>query len=145
MKATFAATTGHTVPIETAVWGGRLKDFIRCSDAGVRDEAHVNGQMPTTRWQWCSYWAATVPDGRGAHAPGLNGEVGVRNGTNGNFDAGEEARQIHADFTVGQIPFYNYRYRDGHVLHNTQHIWDGEPLGERMAGLFQLFPRQDTH
>ncbi len=45
-------------------------------------------------------------------------------------------------FKVGQIPFYNYRYGDGKVLHNTRPIWDGQPIAERMAVLFQEFPNQ---
>lgn len=139
----FAASVGRTVPIETGVWAGRLKDYIACSTVGDPGNRPEVGKVPTTKWQWCNYWASTVPTGKGANAPGLNGEVGVRNGTDGNFQAPVEAAQLFADFKVGQIPFYNYRYVDGKVLHNGQVVWDGQPIAERMAGLFALFPNQD--
>jgi len=138
----FAASVGRTVPIETAVWGGRLKSFIMTPTVGLPTDVPVPNVPPTTKWQWCNYWADTVPTGRGANAPGLVGEVGRANGTNGNFLPNVEAAQLFADFTVGQIPFYNYRYGNGHVEHNGQLIWHGQPIGERMAGLFALFPNQ---
>lgn len=142
VKEIFAASVGRTVPIETGVWGNRLMQFIMTSDVGLPTDAPIPGQEPTTKWQWCNYWATTVPTGRGAHAPGLVGEVGMRRGTNGNFQPNIEAAQLFADFKVGQIPFYNYRYNDGYVLHNGQVIWHGQPIAERMEGLFALFPRQ---
>ena len=143
VKQAFSAQTGRTVPIETAVWGQRLQSFIQCSTVGLPTDLPVHGQPPTSRWQWCNYWADTVPTGRGAAAPGLEGEAGMRGGGNGNFLPALEAAEIYADFTVGQIPFYNYRYGDGKVLHNGTEIWDGQTLDERMAGLFALFPNQD--
>jgi hypothetical protein len=142
VKDVFAASVGRTVPIETAVWGNRLKVFIMTPNVGQPADAPVQGVEPNTKWQWCNYWAATVPTGAGANAPGLQGEVGVRNGTNGNFLPGVEAAQLFADFKVGQIPFYNYEYGTGYVKHNGQTVWHGQPIGERMQGLFALFPNQ---
>ena len=143
VREIFAAQTGRTVPIETAVWGIRLQMFIMCPNEGTdQDQLPQQGVEPTTRWQWCKYWATTVPEGKGAFAPGLQGEVGMAGNGNGNFQQDEEARQLYADFKVGQIPFYNYRYGDGKVLHNTRPIWDGQPIAERMAVLFQEFPNQ---
>lgn len=137
------AQTGRTVPIETALWGQRLQTFVACSDPGRKTDAVIPGKRPATRWAWCKYWAATVPTGKGAFAPGLEGEVGTRSGTDGNFDADAEAAQLYADFKVGQIPFYNYAYGSGRVIHNKVHIWDGQPIEERMAELFKLFPTQE--
>lgn len=144
VKQILGGQVGRTVPIETAVWGGRLQSFIACTDPGKPSDAPIPNTQPKTRWQWCNYWAETVPTGKGANAPGLKGEVGVAAGGDGNFKADVEAAQLHADFTVGQIPFYNYDYGTGHVIHNGQHIWDGQPIDERMAGLFLLFPNQLT-
>jgi hypothetical protein len=143
VKAAFTGQTGRTVPIETAVWGQRLQTFIQCPTVGLPTDMPMPGQAPTTRWQWCNYWADTVPTGRGASAPGLQGEAGMRGGGNGDFKPALEAAEIFADFTVGQIPFYNYRYGDGRVFHNGTRIWKGQTIHERMAGLFARFPNQD--
>jgi hypothetical protein len=142
VKEIFAASIGRTVPIETGVWGNRLMSYIATREVGDPGDVPVDGVESTTKWQWCNYWATTVPTGRGANAPGLRGEVGVRLGTDGNFQPVAEAAQLFADFKVGQIPFYNYRYGDGYVLHNGQVVWHGQPIAERMEGLFALFPRQ---
>ena len=141
-EAAFTGQTGRTVPIETAVWGTRLQVFIGCGNDGHAADVPLPGPDQNTRWQYCNKWAQSVTNGGGANAPGLLGEVGVAHGTNGNFQPLVEAAQIFADFKVGQIPFYNYRYADGKILHNGQEIWDGQPIAERMAGLFALFPNQ---
>lgn len=142
VKQAFAGQTGRTVPIETSLWGQRLQEFIVTPNEGAADLGYDPGRPPTTRWEWCHKWAATVPTGQGAAAPGLDGETGRADGTDGEFDADAEAAAIHADFTVGQIPFYNYRYGDGAVFHNGVRIWSGQSLAARMAGLFALFPNQ---
>ncbi len=142
VKAIFSGSVGRTVPIETAVWGGRLKEFIVCLNEGLNTDRAISGTAPTTKWQWCDYYASTVPQGKGASAPGLKGEVGIRGGTDGNFQHGQERTQLYADFKMGQIPFYNYQYGTGNVLHNGQVIWSGQTITERMAGLFTLFPNQ---
>ncbi|GEM_PF-2656234 len=150
VKQIFAASTGRTVPIETAAWGRALGNFISLRTVGVQGAGPVAPGATPTKWQWCEILASRVPKGKNTpglavgtlQAPGLEGEVGVRDGGNGNFNAAAEAAQLFADFKAGQIPFYNYEYGSGHVLHNNQVIWHGQTINERMRVLFRLFPRQ---
>ncbi|BDD06447.1 eCIS core domain-containing protein [Aureibacter tunicatorum] len=144
VKQAFANSRGRTVPIETKAWGGRLKAFILTRELGQDTDTYQNDPV-STKWEYCDKFADSLPEGKGVEAPGLEGEVGIRNGTNGNFQHDTEKAQIFADLTVGQIPFYVYRYDNGHILHNDQVIWHGQTIDERMAGLFERFPNQVTN
>jgi hypothetical protein len=144
-KQIFSTSVGRTVPIKTASWGDWLMTFISIPREGthldVSDRTTAMDPKSKSKWEWCDSRATKVPTGYDG-TPGLKGEVGMRGGTDGNFQKDQEKAQIHADFKVGQIPFYNYEYGTGNVLHNRQIIWNGQPITERMAGLFTLFPNQ---
>ena len=140
VREMFATTEGRTVPVETATWGAKLRSFITLAEKGTMHNRVVVNNNPT-KWQLAHALAAKLPTGIG-DAPGLLGETGKKAGTDGNFRADREAQQIYADFTVGQIPFYTYHYGSGQVKHNGMFIWNGQPVAERMAGLFRLFPNQ---
>ncbi len=144
-KEIFSTSVGRTVPIKTASWGDWLMTFISIPREGtnldISDRTTASDPKSKSKWEWCDSRATKVPTGADG-TPGLKGEVGLRSGTDGNFQKDREKAQIYADFKVGQIPFYNYEYGTGNVKHNGQIIWNGQPITERMAGLFTLFPNQ---
>ena len=142
VKEIFSASVGRTVPIETKFWADSIANFVTFLNEGTDRDIHATGvKPPITKWRYCDYLAAKLPDGADK-APGLRGEVGVKGGTDGGFQKDKEKAQIYADFKVGQIPFYKYAYGTGEVTHNGQVIWKGQTVEERMASLFTLFPDQ---
>jgi len=139
-RAVFRGSKGRVVPIATKNWGAWLETFIVAQTEGSQADVYKK-DAEFSKWMVCNFSATKVPKGYD-RSTGLNGEVGVSGGTDGDFAKAVEAAQIFADFKHGQIPFYEYEYGSGYVKHNGQVIWKGQTIEERMAILFELFPKQ---
>ncbi|MFO7679168.1 MAG: DUF4157 domain-containing protein [Chloroflexota bacterium] len=137
VKNSFAGKSGRIVPVATASWGSTLRgNYIYFSDGAIGDDTW------NTRWGIAEKKSHHVPTGTPeTPEPGLEGEAGIaRNGRF--FNQVTERQEIKNDFDQGQIPFYNYKYDNGHVVHNGQVVWHGQPLAESLEILFNKFPNQ---
>jgi hypothetical protein len=123
---------GRAVPIRTQIWANHLNYYIEF------EKGKSQGQG-TGRLGMVKFLASKVPAGGPNIGPGLQGETGTAHGGN-KFQPNEEARQIKADYDQGRIPFYNYDYTTGHVIHNGKVIWHGQNIIDAMAILQAKFP-----
>ncbi len=135
VRNAFNNQIGRVVPLYTQYWGGRLNGHISLPPGNNADP--INGG---SRWSNAKQAAAKVARGDAYGAgTGLVGEAGIA-GTGEWYDNAAETNQIKADLDQGKIPFYNYAYTSGHVLHNNVHIWNGQTLTDAMNVLLAKFP-----
>jgi len=138
IKKAFEGQKGRVVPIATSSWANVVTGYYGLPPGLVNDAPGFG----TTRWAVSNKMTERVPDGTpSTPQPGLRGEVGEDPGGH-NFQAAEEARGTKANLDVGQIPFYEYEYDTGHVLHNGTVIWHGEALARALELLLNKFPHQ---
>ncbi|MEH2394218.1 MAG: DUF4157 domain-containing protein [Nostoc sp.] len=125
VRQAYAGKTGRVVPLHTSSWALFLNKGIY----GTLEEGNQEDKLPKqTRWAYVNHNAEKLKKGgSNSQERGLEGEAGTN--TAQEFYKQElEAVLIKQDLDKGQIPFYNYEYDTGHVIHNGQVIYHGQSI-----------------
>lgn len=142
ITAAFTGKRGRVVPLATNTWANHFKGLFKYieKDDGNPTDRMGTGQM--TRWGIANEAARKVetggPMGGLYVGPGLVGECGQAAAGN-HFLPVLEGQLIKQDLDSGKVPFYEYEYSTGHVLHNGQVIWHGQTIADAMAKVTQRF------
>jgi hypothetical protein len=141
LRGTFSGKSGRAVPVFTKRWGEQVYNASRWPLGQPTDP----NSSYRSRWGMANGWLPKLetsdPNSQPEDGPGLAGETGIA--AQGKFfDRSAEAQEIVTDLSRGRIPFYNYEFDTGHVIHNGRVIWHGHPLDEVLALLLMRFPKQ---
>ena len=145
IKKVFTGKKGRVVPLTTKFWADILTNLYSISLEGAPGDIHdPQSEEKPSKWAIASRQAAHVPEGNKtnrSYGHGLKGETGEA--LDGNqYDQGEEARQIKADYDQGKIPFYHYDFSSGQVRHNGQVVWHGQSVEQTLKILLQKLKAQ---
>ena len=114
LRKAISGKKGRIVPVRTAEWGRKLARYPE----SLTKPAYINDLSDP------DYVIRKTTGFDDTIGPGIHGVVGEHSGGH-KYKRNVEAAQLTSDFNGGVVPFYEYEFSSGKVLHNQQLIYMG--------------------